>query len=203
MSDSLTTLAKFVATVFLLVFGHCLLDGAWNRGFTSLPGATIQIPKALVKCSSSWTFSLDFFCKLEGVTLLFPWFQPYEIFHHIDTFRYTRSSENLHTKYSVPPQQHKSNYNHTVGSIHVPVCKTRKEKRGKQAEAQMRKKIETTARTWHRRVICRACTRLWLACMPVSIFLARVVVRADNLMLVKFGFSALSVPRFFGVKCSI
>ena len=29
------------------------------------------------------------------------------------------------------------------------------------------KKIETTARTWHRRVICRACTRLyvWLACL--------------------------------------
>ena len=38
------------------------------------------------------------------------------------------------------------------------------------------KKIETTARTWHRRVICRACTRLCLACVPVSIFLARVVV---------------------------
>ena len=37
------------------------------------------------------------------------------------------------------------------------------------------KKIETTARTWHRRVICRACTRLCLACVPVSIFLARVV----------------------------
>ena len=36
-------------------------------------------------------------------------------------------------------------------------------------------KIETTARTWHRRVICRACTRLCLACVPVSIFLARVV----------------------------
>ena len=38
------------------------------------------------------------------------------------------------------------------------------------------KKIETTARTWHRHVICRACTRLCLACVPVSIFLARVVV---------------------------
>ena len=38
------------------------------------------------------------------------------------------------------------------------------------------KKIETNARTWHRRVICRACTRLCLACVPVSIFLARVVV---------------------------
>ena len=38
------------------------------------------------------------------------------------------------------------------------------------------KKIETTARTWHRRVICRACTRLCLACVPVSIFLARVVL---------------------------
>ena len=32
------------------------------------------------------------------------------------------------------------------------------------------KKIETTVRTWHRRVICRACTRLCLACVPVSIF---------------------------------
>ena len=32
------------------------------------------------------------------------------------------------------------------------------------------KKIETTARTWHRRVICRACTRLCRACVPVSIF---------------------------------
>ena len=40
------------------------------------------------------------------------------------------------------------------------------------------KKIETTARMWHRRVICRACTRLCLACVPVSIFLARVVGRA-------------------------
>ena len=39
------------------------------------------------------------------------------------------------------------------------------------------KKIETTPRTWHRRVICRACTRLCLACVPVSIFLARVVVQ--------------------------
>ena len=38
------------------------------------------------------------------------------------------------------------------------------------------KKIETAARTWHRRVICQACTRLCLACVPVSIFLARVVV---------------------------
>ena len=37
------------------------------------------------------------------------------------------------------------------------------------------KKIETTTRTWLRRVICRACTRLCLACVPVSIFLARVV----------------------------
>ena len=50
------------------------------------------------------------------------------------------------------------------------------------------KKIETTACTWQRRVICRACTRLCLACVPVSIFLARVVekesvhevVRGDN-----------------------
>ena len=31
-------------------------------------------------------------------------------------------------------------------------------------------KIETAARTWHRHVICRACTRLCLACVPVSIF---------------------------------
>ena len=37
------------------------------------------------------------------------------------------------------------------------------------------KKIETVARTWHRRVIYQACTRLCLACVPVSIFLARVV----------------------------
>ena len=37
------------------------------------------------------------------------------------------------------------------------------------------KKIETAARTWHRRVIYQACTRLCLACVPVSIFLARVV----------------------------
>ena len=37
------------------------------------------------------------------------------------------------------------------------------------------KNIETTACTWHRRVICRACTRLCGACVPVSIFLARVV----------------------------
>ena len=37
------------------------------------------------------------------------------------------------------------------------------------------KKIETTAHTWRRRVISRACTRLCLACVPVSIFLARVV----------------------------
>ena len=36
-------------------------------------------------------------------------------------------------------------------------------------------KIETTTRTWHRRVICRTCTLLCLACVPVSIFLARVV----------------------------
>ena len=35
------------------------------------------------------------------------------------------------------------------------------------------KKIETTARTWHRRVICRACTRLCLACVPVSIFFGK------------------------------
>ena len=42
------------------------------------------------------------------------------------------------------------------------------------------KKIETTARTWHRRVICRACTRLCLACVPVSIFLARVVYSHDG-----------------------
>ena len=32
------------------------------------------------------------------------------------------------------------------------------------------KQIETTAHTWHRRVICRACTRLCLAFVPVSIF---------------------------------
>ena len=37
------------------------------------------------------------------------------------------------------------------------------------------KKIETTARTWRRRVISRACTCLCLACMAVPIFLARVV----------------------------
>ena len=37
------------------------------------------------------------------------------------------------------------------------------------------KKIETTTRTWRRRVISRACTRLCLACVAVSIFLARVV----------------------------
>ena len=42
------------------------------------------------------------------------------------------------------------------------------------------KKIETTTHTWHRRVICRACTRLCLACGPVSIFLARVVVYSIN-----------------------
>ena len=34
-------------------------------------------------------------------------------------------------------------------------------------------KIETTARTWRRRMICRACTRLCLASVPVSIFLAQ------------------------------
>ena len=39
------------------------------------------------------------------------------------------------------------------------------------------KKIETAARTWHRRVIYQACTRLCLACVPVSIFLARVVYK--------------------------
>ena len=38
------------------------------------------------------------------------------------------------------------------------------------------KNIETAARTWHRRVIYQACTRLCLACVPVSIFLARVVL---------------------------
>ena len=37
-------------------------------------------------------------------------------------------------------------------------------------------KIETTTRTWRRRVISRACMRLCLACVPVSIFLARVVL---------------------------
>ena len=37
------------------------------------------------------------------------------------------------------------------------------------------KKIETIVRTWRRRVIYRACTRLGLACVAVSIFLARVV----------------------------
>ena len=36
------------------------------------------------------------------------------------------------------------------------------------------KKIETTARTWRRRVISRACTRLCLACVPVSIFFGHV-----------------------------
>ena len=40
------------------------------------------------------------------------------------------------------------------------------------------KKIETTAHTWRRRVISRACTRLCLACVPVSSFLARVVAPA-------------------------
>ena len=35
-------------------------------------------------------------------------------------------------------------------------------------------KIETTARTWRRRVICRACTRLCLTCVPVSIFFGQV-----------------------------
>ena len=46
------------------------------------------------------------------------------------------------------------------------------------------KKIETAARTWHRRVIYQACTRLCLACVPVSIFLARVVAccRSQALM---------------------
>ena len=34
---------------------------------------------------------------------------------------------------------------------------------------------DNRAHAWHRRVICRACTRLCLACVPVSIFLARVV----------------------------
>ena len=43
------------------------------------------------------------------------------------------------------------------------------------------KKIETAARTWHRRVIYQACTRLCLACVPVSIFLARVVVENPGL----------------------
>ena len=43
------------------------------------------------------------------------------------------------------------------------------------------KKIETAARTWHRRVIYQACTRLCLACVPVSIFLARVVVPGNVL----------------------
>ena len=37
------------------------------------------------------------------------------------------------------------------------------------------KKIETTTRTWRRPVISRACTCLCLACVPGSIFLARVV----------------------------
>ena len=41
------------------------------------------------------------------------------------------------------------------------------------------KKIETAARTWHRRVIYQACTRLCLACVPVSIFLARVVIYTE------------------------
>ena len=35
-------------------------------------------------------------------------------------------------------------------------------------------KNETNVRTW--RMICRACTQICLACVPVSIFLARVVV---------------------------
>ena len=37
------------------------------------------------------------------------------------------------------------------------------------------KKLRTAARTWRRRVISRACTRLCLACITVSSFLARVV----------------------------
>ena len=51
------------------------------------------------------------------------------------------------------------------------------------------KKIETTARTWRRRLISRACTRkrLCLACVPVSIFLARVVI--PGLMLLVWVFS--------------
>ena len=36
-----------------------------------------------------------------------------------------------------------------------------------------------------------------------SVACGRVYRRADNLVLVKFGFSAFSVPRFFGVLCSI
>ena len=35
--------------------------------------------------------------------------------------------------------------------------------------------MQPATRTWHRRLISRACTRLWLACVAVSIFLARVV----------------------------
>ena len=44
------------------------------------------------------------------------------------------------------------------------------------------KKIDTTACTWHRRVICRAWTRLCLACVPVSIFLARVVLLLSSIL---------------------
>ena len=46
----------------------------------------------------------------------------------------------------------------------------------KKLTTTLAKKIETTTRTWRRRVISRACTRLCLACVAVSIFLARVVV---------------------------
>ena len=42
------------------------------------------------------------------------------------------------------------------------------------------KKIETTVRTWHRRVISQACTRLCLACVAVPIFLARVVEKGEG-----------------------
>ena len=48
------------------------------------------------------------------------------------------------------------------------------------APTTLAKKIETATHTWHRRVICRACTRLCLACVPVSIFLARVVATFNS-----------------------
>ena len=44
-----------------------------------------------------------------------------------------------------------------------------------QPSTTLAKKIETTAHTWRRRVISRACTRLCLTRVAVSIFLARVV----------------------------
>ena len=38
---------------------------------------------------------------------------------------------------------------------------------------------------------------------PTTNLSRRIVSKADNLVLVKFGFSALSVPRFFGVQFSV